>query len=238
MLSTFAIIIVIGVAVAVASPKASTPNAGGTLASTPQVTPSPTPSPTPSLSAGDAKFVAAVRAALSSQGFSNTATDAQIAGIGDQICGLRKNGGSEADLIAETRTTNPESKFKFSMAATQLVREAEKDICPQYIPKPPVVLLIMSGSNIQNSAPFTVNNGTLTVKYSYDCSSQGTGNFIADLISGTPSSLNYDDQSIANALGAGGTTTTTIYPQNVGSQYHLSVTSECNWSVQISEPGS
>ena len=121
-----------------------------------------------------------------------------------------------------------------------MTRLAEKDLCRKYLPPPPapVVLLNMTGSNIQNSAPFTVNSGTLTVYYTYDCSSQGTGNFIADLISGSPGSLSYDDQSIANELSSGGSKTTTIYPQDTGQQYHPEVNSECNWSVKITEPAS
>jgi hypothetical protein len=101
-------------------------------------------------------------------------------------------------------------------------------------PAAPVVLLNTSGSGIQNSAPFTVRNSALTVTYSYDCSSFGqSGNFIADLVSGSPASLGYDDQSIANALGTGGSAVTTVYPANTGSQYHLSVDSECAWTVKI-----
>lgn len=109
---------------------------------------------------------------------------------------------------------------------------------PKPKPKPkaagPTVLLSLSGSGIENSAPFLVTESQLTVTYSYDCASAGgTGNFIADLQSGNQSSLGSDDQSVANALGAGGTVTTTIYPQNPGTDYHLAVNSECNWTVTV-----
>ena len=50
---------------------------------------------------------------------------------------------------------------------------------------------------------------------------------------GDQSTLNSDDQSIANALGAGGSDTTTVYPQGSGRQYHLSLNSECNWNVTV-----
>jgi hypothetical protein len=100
------------------------------------------------------------------------------------------------------------------------------------------VLLRMSGSGIQNSAPFLVTSGTLTVRYSYDCSSSGgSGNFVADLETGNQSSLSSDDQSIANALGTGGSATTTVYPQDTGSDYHLAVDSECDWSVTVKQGG-
>jgi hypothetical protein len=113
---------------------------------------------------------------------------------------------------------------------------------PTLSPKPaapagPVTVIDMSGTGIENSSPVTINSGTLTATYSYDCSSFGSsGNFIADLETPDQGSLNSDDQSIANALGSGGTATTTIYPQNVGSQYYLSVNSECDWSVKIVSP--
>src|SRR5260370_17584515 len=100
------------------------------------------------------------------------------------------------------------------MTPAQLVRTAERDICPAQVPVPPTVLLDMSGTGIQNSAPFTVNSGTVTVKYSYDCSGfGGSGNFIASLDTGDQSSLSSDSQSIPNALGPGGSPTTTPSPQ-------------------------
>jgi Protein of unknown function (DUF2510) len=96
------------------------------------------------------------------------------------------------------------------------------------------VLFTFSGSGIRNSAPFTVNSSAVTARYSYDCSALGgSGNFIADLVSGSPDSGNYDDQSIANELGSGGGQTTTIYPQDQGATYHLEVNSECSWSIAL-----
>lgn len=102
-------------------------------------------------------------------------------------------------------------------------------------PAAPKVLMSLSGSGIENSPPFLVTQSQLTVHYTYDCSAfGGPGNFIADLLSGNQASLGSDDQPIANALGAGGSATTTIYPTNAGSDYHLAVNSECNWSVVVS----
>jgi hypothetical protein len=67
-----------------------------------------------------------------------------------------------------------------------------------------------------------------------DCSGfGGTGTFIADMISGSPSSLSYDDQPIANELGSGGSQTTTVYPQSQGGSYHLEVNSDCSWSITL-----
>jgi hypothetical protein len=96
------------------------------------------------------------------------------------------------------------------------------------------VLIRFSGSGIRNSAPFVVNSSVVKAHYSYDCSAAGgSGNFIADMISGSPSSLSSDDQPIANALGSGGSQTTTLYPANQGSRYHLEVNSECSWSITL-----
>ena len=101
-------------------------------------------------------------------------------------------------------------------------------------PAAPKVLLSLSGSGIANSPPFLVTAGTLTVHYSYSCASFGSsGNFIADLQSGNQASLGSDDQPVANVLGSGGSATTTIYPQDPGSDYHLAVNSECDWNVII-----
>ena len=103
-------------------------------------------------------------------------------------------------------------------------------------PHVPQTLINFSGSGIRNSAPFTVGSGPVTVHYSYDCSSNGSeGNFSADLLYGNQSSLNSDDQPIANELGTGGSQTTTVYPQDPGQRYYLSVDSECSWSVKVSQ---
>ncbi len=96
------------------------------------------------------------------------------------------------------------------------------------------VLINFSGSEIRNSVPFIVNSSAVTASYSYDCSGfGGTGTFITDMVSGSPSSLSYDDQSIANELGSGGSQTTTLYPQIQGSSYHLEVNSDCSWSITL-----
>jgi hypothetical protein len=98
----------------------------------------------------------------------------------------------------------------------------------------PRVLIRFDGSGIRNSAPFKVGSGPLTVRYSFDCSSFGqAGNFAADLLNGNQASLNSDDLSIANALAMSGHQVTTVYPQNPGADYHLSVNSECSWKIRV-----
>ena len=145
--------------------------------------------------------MSAIRSALAAHGDSSDGTDAQLAAIGNDLCTVRQDGSSQATLIAATRHT----EAKFDMTAAQFVKTAERDICPSEYPKPATILLRLSGSGIQNSAPFTVSSGTLTVHYSYDCSSFGSASkFVADLETGNQASLDSDDQSIANALGTEG----------------------------------
>jgi len=96
------------------------------------------------------------------------------------------------------------------------------------------VQINFSGSDVRNSAAFIVNSSAVTASYSYDCAGfGGTGTFIADMVSGSPSSEPYDDQPIANELGSGGSQTTTVYPQNQGGSYHLEVNSDCSWSITL-----
>jgi hypothetical protein len=102
-------------------------------------------------------------------------------------------------------------------------------------PPAPRVLLRIAGNGIENSAPFSVGSGALTVHYSFNCSSFGSaGNFQADLLYGDQSSLGSDDQPVANALAMSGSQTTTVYPQDPGKDYYLSVNSECSWKVRVS----
>ena len=96
------------------------------------------------------------------------------------------------------------------------------------------VVIKFSGNGDRNSQPFLVNGPMLTASYHYNCSELGgTGAFDADMVSGTPGSLSYDDQAIAGASGSGGSENTTLYPQNQGSDYHLVISSDCLWSVTI-----
>jgi hypothetical protein len=232
-LAVIGLFVVLGIAGAIVGNPKTTGTANN---QTPGESPmSQAPSPTSSLTARQAKFVSVIRANLAAKGFSNTSTDAQFADVGARVCSARQSGAAQGVLVSQA-TATPD---KFAMSAKKFVRTAEKYLCPQYLPKPPVVLLTLSGNGIENSRPVVVTQSTLQVRYSYDCSSFGSsGNFIADFETANQASLDSDDQPIANALGSGGSATTTIYPQDTGSEYHLAVNSECNWSVTISAPGS
>lgn len=157
-------------------------------------------------------------------------TEKQIVSVGNQVCTARQAGGTQAQLVSATAG-------KLGSSARSFVRAAEKALCPSEVPVPPQVLLNFSGNGIENSAPFLVNSSQVTVTYSFNCSSfGGSGNFIADLEYGNQSSLNSDDQSIANQLAPSGHATTSVYPQDPGNNYYVAVNSECSWSVKVESP--
>jgi hypothetical protein len=82
-----------------------------------------------------------------------------------------------------------------------------------------------------------VGSGPVTASYTYDCSQMGPdgSNFIADMETVT-SGLDY--QSIANDLGTGGSSTTTLYPTAAGSQYYVAVIAGgCTWSLTLTQQG-
>jgi hypothetical protein len=157
-------------------------------------------------------------------------TEQQIVNAGNQLCKAREDGTSQPSIVS---ATGP----KLGKLAKPYVLATEKALCPSQIPVPPQVLLNMSGSGIQNSAPFLVSSSQVTVTYSFNCSSfGGSGNFQADLLYGNQSSPNSDDQSIANQLAPSGQATTTVYPQDPGNNYYVSVNSECNWTIEVVSP--
>lgn len=161
----------------------------------------------PSLSSGESAFVAAVRSALSSHGYRSPDSNAAIAKLGGDVCGLRERSVGQAKIIGLASYT--ESRFFITPAL--FVKTAERDICPSQVPQPSAVLLNMSGNGIENSAPFSVNTDYVTVSYSFSDCAGGSGNFIADLdsVANGPDS---DSEPIANALSSGGSATTTVYP--------------------------
>ena len=141
--------------------------------------------------------------------------------------------------VSKTSSLSATSKSVTKPKVITVTTVKKTTLPPKPTPKPaatPTVLLNLSGSGIENSAPFLVSKSQLTVTYTYDCSAYGdSGNFIADLEYGNQSSLNSDDQSIANTIGNGASATTTIYPQYPGKDYYLSVNSECDWTVKVTE---
>ena len=151
------LVILVAVIAAVASSQGPTGStAGGAVSAlaSPLATRSASPA---ALSAADQKFVTGLASALAARGQQSTETPAQTAAVGESVCKARRSGATLAQILAGIKATS---------AGKLIVRTAEKYLCPAYLPK---VLLQLSGSGIQNSAPFLVNSGTVTVKYTYDC---------------------------------------------------------------------
>jgi hypothetical protein len=193
------------------------------------------PSPTAGLAGRQAKFVSVVRASLAAKGLSSRSTDTQLASVGARVCSARQGGAAQATLVSRWDS----APDKFAMSARKFVGTAEKYLCPQYLPKPAEVILTLRGNGVESSRDILVTQPSLRVKYNYDCSSLGgPGNFIADFETANQGNLTSDSQLIANAVSPGGGDTVTIYPRNTGSQYHLAVNSQCDWSITVSTSGS
>jgi hypothetical protein len=154
-------------------------------------------------------------------------------GIGAAATGKSKP--TPAPTVTVTAAAAPAPTTTVTVTATPSATAAAPSVSAAAAPAPSSsTLLTLSGSGIQNSAPFVVNSSSVTAHYSYDCSAfGGSGNFIASLVSGNPSDGTYDSEGIANQLGSGGSQTTTVYPQDVGASYHLEVNSECSWSITL-----
>jgi hypothetical protein len=98
-------------------------------------------------------------------------------------------------------------------------------------PAAPRVIYTHSGSGDFTGPPLSLP-GPVSVRYSFDCSAFGQAcNFAGYLIGGTGAS--YDGQNFANQLALRGGDTATVYPQDSGTPYHLSVISEGSWTVTI-----
>jgi hypothetical protein len=94
--------------------------------------------------------------------------------------------------------------------------------------------LQFSGTGSDQSAQFLVNVNTVTAYYTYDCSAAGgSGDFSAFMVSGDPSSPNYDDQRIVDTSGSSSSATVTMSPHDVGSYYNLQITTSCSWSITL-----
>jgi hypothetical protein len=91
------------------------------------------------------------------------------------------------------------------------------------------VLFSQSASGISSTTPFTVPAAAKGwhVNWTYNCSNFGSsGNFTFDVEQGT--SLDFNDEG-PNELGANGSGTEHYYDTGT---FHLSVNSECTWTVQ------
>jgi len=124
--AVFGVLIVIGIIGAALGGGKTTGNSGHPAAGSAATTPAASPS---ALSPGDAAFVAGIRSALSTGGFTNTSSDAQIAHLGDTFCSVLKAGGSPSTVAAVL--SNKKAENGFNMPAAKVISLAHSDICPQ-----------------------------------------------------------------------------------------------------------
>jgi len=115
------------------------------------------------LTGGQTAFVSAIRSALSAHGDVNTATNAQLAKLGNEICNDRAAGDSQATVI----TASKGSWGRLDMTAAGFVKTAEHDICPSEYQAPQTITYVVTGSpadvtygpagsNLNGSVPMSV----------------------------------------------------------------------------------
>jgi hypothetical protein len=174
------------------------------------------------LKPGDAKFVSGIRAHLAAGGFSNSSSDAQIAHLGDSLCNVAETSGPA--LAAQLAGAKSESEFSYS--GKRLVALAERDICPQAVPK---VIARFPGSGSPNTAQF-VTGSTWTLTWFYNCSAMGTGNFIVS--TETPGGGSDFNGASVNELGAEGHGRTYAY-SDPGVHYFSVIAGGCTWKLTV-----
>ena len=119
------------------------------------------------------------------------------------------------------------SQFKAAVAQQNTdVAKVSADLTPT---AKGTVLFSGSGSGMESTTPFTVPVSAKGwhVNWTYNCASFGmAGNFNFDVYQGTQ--LNFNDNG-PNQLGSKGSGTEHYYDAGT---FHLSVSSECAWTVQ------
>lgn len=127
----FALFVVVSVIAAIVSPqKSGSPKAA--ISALPQATTAsvaPTPA-APTLSAGEAKFVRTVKAAMQAHGDELTSSDAQVVAVGQQICSTLGNGVPQSTVISASKN----AQNRVDMSGKEFVLLAEKDLCPTVTP--------------------------------------------------------------------------------------------------------
>jgi Protein of unknown function (DUF732) len=189
-------------------------------------TTSATPAPTSSLTAAQQQFVNAMSTKYG-LGTGTSASDSSVLGVGNSVCGLLKDGGSEstiADVIQQSRSSLSASD------AAGIVSLAGQNLCPQDVPAPFVAqtLLTDSGSGDDTTAQFTVGGtGDYKVYWTYNEGSFGQSvNFQLWADGGSDSAFT-DPNQLAN----GGSGVVNVY--NDAGNHTITVNSEGNWTLKV-----
>jgi hypothetical protein len=228
VIATAGAIIVIGVIVGIVAgnkPKSNTPSAASAPASSPT-----TVATTPALAAADQKFVSDAKSQF---GFSGN-TDAQIDGYGQTVCSDRKSGMSQSATLHDISTQVTSSQGTTGLMP--LLRLAETDLCPQYIP--PVtthIIATFTGSGDTSTPQFTISpndSGNWVMAYTYDCSGQvtGNGNFIVNEDNGSDST---SSAVSINNLDKGQTGAWNVY-SDAGAHY-LAIQTQCPYTIKVEQ---
>lgn len=107
---------------------------------------------------------------------------------------------------------------------------------PAHVAAPPVARQLSTFGSTQpgTSPPFGVPSSPVKSTYGYSCPAGTSGRFIASLVSANGA----DSQTIANTSGPSGSGAATLHPHQVGSNYHVRVTSPagCGYRVNTGIP--
>ena len=158
------LIVVIAVGAALGSSKNNNKGPGNAAAgSTPSASPA-AQTTTPAISAAQQQFVSDVQSSTLFN-VNSSVTAADIASYGQQVCDNRKT--SESQTVAITSTRGQWTNMS-AMMADAMVRLAEKDICPAYLPRQTITYVVKGtpgasqvtygpdGSNFNGNTPMRV----------------------------------------------------------------------------------
>lgn len=219
------LIVVIGVA-AGGGNKASSASSSSASAA-----PAAAPSPTDTLSSQQHQFISDMR---SQYNFNSAVSDSSIADFGRNICMNAQTGGasqSSLESLAQSSWTNIKSADAYGM-----VRVAEQDLCPSYLPAQTWhTIATFTGSSNTNTAQFTIqpyDSSNWVMKYTYTCSGQmtGTGNFIVNEDGGNDSSGTSSSVQLNN-LDSGQNSQTNVYG-DAGTHY-LQIQTQCPYTITV-----
>jgi hypothetical protein len=94
----------------------------------------------------------------------------------------------------------------------------------------PTTLLTLSGSGVKDSQPFTASGDKADLAYTFDCTSHGSaGHFTQSLYDRNGVTLDAVNYTLAES----DKDSETIYLSNTAGLYHLSINSDCAWSVTV-----
>lgn len=108
--------------------------------------------------------------------------------------------------------------------------EPPAEVAPSALP---TTLLTLSGTGNKDSQPFTASGYSAERTYTFDCTSQGSaGHFALTFLDRNGVTLDALNYKLAKS-GKSGSDDETVYLSNTAAPYHLSINSDCAWSVTV-----